>query len=157
MLLCEVTGKRGTRTAVAQALAADVYEGRLKNAKLNDLMFRNHCRDAFRELLDAAGLREDSRGFKRNLKSIRATAISSFILQNPDLNLAVIARNAGTSVQMIDLFYSKRLTAEMSKDRLSALPPGISARKLSKAEAEHLMKHSKKNIRKKLGRQRIHA
>jgi integrase len=134
LLLCEVSGKRGTRTAVANALAATVYENRLKNAKPSDLMFPNHCKDAFRELLEAAGLRTDERGFTRNLKSLRATSISTRLLENPELNLAVVARNAGTSVQMIDMFYAKRLTAEMNRDVLSALPDGLNAKSIKKAE-----------------------
>jgi hypothetical protein len=36
-----------------------------------------------------------------------------------DANLLLIARNAGTSVSMLDLFYAKRLTAEMHKHELS--------------------------------------
>ncbi len=75
MLLCEVTGKRGTRTIVAQQPAAEVYERRLKNAQPQALIFPKHCRDGFRELLEAAGLRTDARGFTRNLKSMRATSI----------------------------------------------------------------------------------
>jgi integrase len=124
MLLCEVSGKRGMRTVVALIGAASVYERRLKQAKDTDaLIFPEHHRDAFRELLEAAGLRRDTKsGFERNFKSLRATAISFRILNNPDLNLQIIARNAGTSVVMIDEFYAKRLTAEMNKDALSAIP-----------------------------------
>jgi hypothetical protein len=126
LLLCEVTGKRGTRTVVGNAIAALIYERRLKNAKPADLMFPHHCRDGFRELLLEAGLREQE-GFTRNLKSVRATSISTALLQNPELNLTVVARNAGTSIQMIDDFYAKRLTAEMHKDVLSTLPVELSA------------------------------
>lgn len=124
ILLCDVTGKRGPRTVVALFGAASVYERRLKQAKDKDaLVFPEHHRDAFRELLEAAHLRTDQKsGYERNFKSLRATAISFRILNNPDLNLQVIARNAGTSVVMIDEFYAKRLTAEMNKDALSAIP-----------------------------------
>lgn len=124
MLLCEVSGKRGTRDVVALLGAASVYERRLKRAKDQDaLIFPEHHRDAFRELLEAAHLRKDPKsGFERNYKSLRATSISFRILNNPDLNLQIIARNAGTSVVMIDEFYAKRLTAKMSKDALSAVP-----------------------------------
>jgi integrase len=124
MLMCEVSGKRGVRMVVALLGAASVYERRLKQAKDTDaLIFPEHHRDAFRELLEAAGLRRDPKsGFERNFKSLRATAISFRILNNPELNLQIIARNAGTSVVMIDEFYAKRLTAEMNKDALSAIP-----------------------------------
>ena len=124
ILLCEVSGKRGVRTVVALVGAAAVYERRLKRAKDQDaLIFPEHHRDAFRELLEAAHLRKDPKsGFERNYKSLRATSISFRILNNPDLNLQIIARNAGTSVVMIDEFYAKRLTAKMNKDALSAIP-----------------------------------
>ncbi len=123
-LICEVSGKRGIRTVVALLGAASVYERRLKQANDRDaLIFPEHHRDAFRELLEAAHLRTDPKsGFERNYKSLRATSISYRILNNPNLNLQVIARNAGTSVVMIDEFYAKRLTAEMNKDALSSIP-----------------------------------
>ena len=35
-------------------------------------------------------------------------------------NLLMIARNTGTSVAMLDLFYARRLSAEMGKDVLTA-------------------------------------
>src|SRR6202040_2042379 len=92
MLLCEVTGERRTRTAVANAVAAAIYKKRLKTATPADLIFPVHCRNSFRELLAAAGLRVNAQGFQRNLKSVRATSISTGILKG--LNLMVVARNA---------------------------------------------------------------
>jgi integrase len=118
ILKMEVTGKRGTRTAIADERAMEIIVRRAKGRKLGDLIFPHHCRDAFRELLIEAGLRE-YRGFQRNLKSVRCTAISMKILANPNLNLAVIARNAGTSIAMIDAFYAARLSAEMAKNELT--------------------------------------
>lgn len=123
MLLAEVTGKRGTRTTVATAGAAEVYERRLKAAgnDLHALIFSEHPKDGFANLLTAAGLRKDKHGFVRNLKSLRSTGISARILAQPELNLTLIARNVGTSVAMIDAYYAKRLSAEMHKDVLSAI------------------------------------
>jgi hypothetical protein len=120
MLLLEVIGKRGSRVTVAPAGAVEIYEGRL-SAVGNDkgcLVFPEHHKDAFAQLLEAAGLRKDRYGNVRNLKSMRATAISARILEQPDLNLTLIARNVGTSVAMIDQFYAKRLDAVMHKDLL---------------------------------------
>lgn len=124
MLLCDVSGKRGNRTVVALAGAASVFERRAKVAKDPDaLIFPEYHNDAFRSLLEEAGLRRDKKsGFNRNMKSLRATSISFRILNSPDLNLQWIARNAGTSVVMIDTFYARRLTAEMNKDALSSMP-----------------------------------
>jgi len=124
ILLAQVTGKRGTRDIVAGSDAASIYVARLKRAKkkIDAFVFGGlHHRDSFRELLKAAKLHRDAQGFARNFKSLRATAISFKILEggrNP--NLLMIARNAGTSVQQIDLFYAKRLTAHLWKDELGA-------------------------------------
>jgi integrase len=120
ILIAHVTGKRGARTIVAPRDAAKIIERRL--ALTDDrasLVFPTHHRDAFRELLKAADLYTDSSGFTRNMKSLRATAIS-FRLLEPNPNLLMIARNAGTSLAMIDTFYAKRLSAEMHRDLLSA-------------------------------------
>jgi hypothetical protein len=109
VLVCRVTGKRGTRDLVAEDDAADVIS--LREGKPDDMVFAEHHRDAFRELLIAAKLRTDKFGNERNFKSLRATAISRLVLARKPLDF--IARNAGTSITMIDLYYAKRLTAEM--------------------------------------------
>jgi len=147
MLLCEVTGKHGTRTVVALRGAAWVYERRMKQYDPTGLLFPEHSRDAFRELLIAAGLREDAFGFERNLKSLRATSISFRLLDNPEMNLQIVARNAGTSVQMIDTYYAKRLTAEMSKEALSKLP-NDAFRRPSKAQADTTRKRLQGELQK---------
>ena len=67
------------------------------------LIFPVPHREALTELLKAAGLHIDPRtGFERNFKSLLATAISFLILDSEQPNLLLIARNAGTSVAMID-------------------------------------------------------
>lgn len=122
VLIAEVTGKRGTRTIVTSPEAAYVIGERQKTRKPDDLVFPEHHRDAFRELLKAAKLERDTHGFARNMKSLRATAISFRVLKGDDLWL--IARNAGTSITMIDTFYARRLSAELGRDVLgqSAVP-----------------------------------
>lgn len=121
ILICAVSGKRGQRTVVGRTAAAAVFARRAKSGKPNDRLFPVHHRDAFRELLIAAGLRTDQKtGFTRNFKSLRATAISFEILGSDTPNLLLIARNAGTSVLMIDKFYAQRLSAEMGKEILTA-------------------------------------
>jgi integrase len=115
-----VSGKTGTRTVVAPREAGSILDsrqGRLDAAD-TDLIFPHHVRDAFRELLLAAKLRTNAQGFPRNLKSLRCTAISFRVLQSPE-NLLAIARNAGTSLAMIDTFYAARLGSERWHDGLS--------------------------------------
>ena len=95
------------RTVVGRAAAAKIFKQRKKNADddPNALVFPIHYREAFTELLKAANLHIDQRTkFQRNFKSLRATAISFRILESEQPNLLMIARNAGTSVQMIDQF-----------------------------------------------------
>lgn len=120
-LVMRVEGKRGHRTVIGTWEAADVYGYRLHTPERQadtGLVFNGeHHRDGFRELLIATGLRVDQKtGFQRNLKSLRAIAISFRVLAGADL--LTIARNAGTSIAMIDQFYARRLTAEMGMDVL---------------------------------------
>jgi hypothetical protein len=116
-LIVDVVGKVGHRTVVAGELAAAIYADRSKGLKPAGKLFPHSQRDSFRELLDAADLRRDAFGMSRNLKSVRATSISFAVLRRDDLMM--IARNAGTSVAMIDNFYARRLTSEMSAGRLA--------------------------------------
>jgi integrase len=122
-LIAQVTGKRGTRTFVAPVHAMRIVKERLERLgeqpDLSERVFPVHHRDAFRELPKAASLYRDAQGFTRNMKSLRATAIS-FRLLEPNANILVVARNAGTSVAMIDQFYARRLSAEMHRNELSA-------------------------------------
>lgn len=125
ILRCEFKGKTGMRVAYAAPEAVTIYGARLKRAgdDTSALVFPEHHRDAFRELLKAAELYEDHFGNRRNYKALRATAIALAILRPNPPTLFQIARNAGTSVAVIDAFYSKRLTSEAGKDVLTAAEP----------------------------------
>jgi hypothetical protein len=68
------------------------------------------------QLLILANLKKDGHGTSRTLYSLRHTSIMLRPL-NAD-NLDTVARNARTSVEMIDRFYAKPLTAEMKVDIL---------------------------------------
>ena len=120
ILVCEVKGKRGQRTVVCRKPALDIYKSRITKGYRdpNRYIFPTHHREALTELLIAANLHADRiSSFKRNFKSFRCTAISFAVLEGIDLMW--IARNAGTSVAMIDAFYARRLSAEMAKDVLT--------------------------------------
>lgn len=125
ILRCEFKGKTGMRVAYAAPEAVTIYSARLKRVgeDTTQLVFPAHHRDAFREMLKAANLYEDHFGNRRNYKALRATAIALAILRPNPPTLFQIARNAGTSVAVIDAFYSKRLTAEAGKDVLTAAEP----------------------------------
>jgi hypothetical protein len=125
MLICKLRrGKTGARDVVATRDAAEIYEARFKaNPDPNAYIFPERKKDAFRNLLEAAGLRKNEEGFFRNLKSMRPTSISTRMLENPDLNPLIISRNAGVGLGVIDAYYTKRLTAEMQKNELSKVKP----------------------------------
>ena len=110
LLVCTVTGKRGTRDIVAEADAVEVVSNRA--GKPGDLVFPHHVRDVFRELLIAANLRTDNKGRERNAKALRSTAICRALLAGRDV--VFVAKNAGTSVDVISRYYTKYLTAEMA-------------------------------------------
>lgn len=125
ILRCEFKGKTGPRVAFAKPEAVLIYLARLKRARQDStaLVFNGHHRDAFRELLLAAGLYEDHFGNRRNYKAMRATSIALALLQPNPPSIYQIALNAGTSVAVIEKFYAKRLTAEHGKDVLTAAEP----------------------------------
>jgi hypothetical protein len=112
-LIADVTGKRGSRTIIASKEAVEILESRTGDA--DDLVFPEHHRDAFRELLIAAKLRKDKDGFTRNFKSLRSTAISFAVLAGEDV--VWISKNAGTSIAQISDFYVKRLSAGMRVEK----------------------------------------
>lgn len=83
--------------------------GWLKEKQPDDLLFSEHHRDAFRELLIAADLRVSPFGMRRNAKCLRPTAISHWLIDRPTIPLQWLAANTGTSLVMLQNFYVKRL------------------------------------------------
>jgi len=57
---------------------------------------------------------------KRSLYSLRHTAITFRLLYGRGIDLLTLARNARTSVEMIERFYSSNLTAEMNIELLQS-------------------------------------
>ena len=68
----------------------------------------------FDYLLEMSELKKDHYGQSRTLYSLRHTAIMFRLINGRGINLLSLARNARTSVEMIDRFYAKHLTAEMN-------------------------------------------
>lgn len=118
ILVCDVAGKTGARQCVCLPGAASVYKRRFQEDRKTEFIFPHKTRDAFRALLEAGRLQTDPDGRARNLKSLRSTSISFRVLDG-SADIFAIARNAGTSVQMIDDFYAKPLGALMKKDELT--------------------------------------
>ena len=68
----------------------------------------------FRNLLEKTNLRKGSLGQNRSLYSLRHTAITFRLLYGNGIDLLTLARNARTSVEMIERFYASNLTPEMN-------------------------------------------
>jgi len=80
-------------------------------------------RRQFNVVLDGAGLKTAANGAPRTIYSLRHTAISLRILRGDKVDLLTLARNARTSVDMIDRFYAKHLTAESNVANLQSMRP----------------------------------
>jgi hypothetical protein len=68
----------------------------------------------FGKILDATGLRLGPRGQRRTLYSLRHSAITFRLLYGEGIDLLTLARNARTSLEMVDKFYASELSAEMN-------------------------------------------
>ena len=69
-------------------------------------------------------------GEKRSLYSLRHTAITFRLLYGKGIDLLTLARNARTSVEMIERFYSSNLTAEMNIELLQSKRTSVSQKKI---------------------------
>jgi hypothetical protein len=74
----------------------------------------------FRYLLDFSEIRQGSLGQNRTLYSLRHTAITFRLLYGKGIDLLTLARNARTSVEMIERFYTSNLSAEMNIELLQS-------------------------------------
>ena len=68
----------------------------------------------FEWLLNDLGLREDQNGRTRTLYSLRHTAIMLRLLYGKNIDLLTLARNARTSVEMLNRFYASTLVPEQN-------------------------------------------
>ena len=90
----------------------------------------------FNKILAATGLKTGELGQTRSLYSLRHTAIMFRLLYGKGIDLLTLARNARTSVQMIEEFYASNLTAEMNIGLLqSRRRPGMRQQELALGES----------------------
>jgi len=100
----------------------------------NDYLFMPQVRDRqsaiqlisghFRKVLLKTNLERGRAGQVRTLYSLRHTAITFRLLYGKGIDLLTLARNARTSVEMIERFYSSNLTAEMNIGMLQSKRTG---------------------------------
>jgi integrase len=69
---------------------------------------------AFNWILKELSLKTGPHGTDRTLYSLRHTAITFRLIYGGNIDLLTLARNARTSVEMIDKFYASTLSAEMN-------------------------------------------
>ncbi len=74
----------------------------------------------FSRVLNKCGLYHASDGQKRSLYSLRHTAITFRLIYGQGIDLLTLARNARTSVEMIEKFYASNLKAEMNIELLQS-------------------------------------
>ena len=73
----------------------------------------------FKHVQGVAGVGNNkANGSARTLYSLRHTAITFRLLYGRKIDLLTLARNARTSVEMVEKFYSSNLSAEMNIDLL---------------------------------------
>jgi site-specific recombinase XerD len=97
----------------------------------NDYLFFPHLpnrdfaiqtmRRQFDVVLDVAKLKHSSHGEPRTLYSLRHSAIMFRLTQGDNIDLLTLARNARTSVDIIDRFYAKPLQAEMNIEKIHSM------------------------------------
>lgn len=107
---------------VYQSIVAH-YEPK-KLAKPDDYIFMPHLRDRnyahwvlsffFNWVLAETGLKKGANGQDRSLYSLRHSAITFRLLYGDGIDLLTLARNARTSVKMIEQFYASQLSGEMN-------------------------------------------
>jgi site-specific recombinase XerD len=83
---------------------------------------RNRAKDVMRRFFDhfvrAAGLKTSHAGAGRTIYSLRHTAIAFRLLKGDNVDLLFLARNCRTSVDMLDRFYCRHLSALMAPEKI---------------------------------------
>ena len=133
--------KKHDKPMVTMAAAVNVYEAILRHRKENgfgegeDYVFLPEEKDRnyalavlgfwFKWVIREAGLpTADDRGRLRTLYCLRHTAIMFRLLYGQGIDMLTLARNARTSVQMIERFYASSLDGEMNVAMIQSRRPG---------------------------------
>ena len=75
----------------------------------------------FEKIVKSAELHRSHGGSNRTIYSLRHTAIAFRLLKGENVDLLFLARNCRTSVDMIDRFYARHLSALMSPEKIVGL------------------------------------
>ena len=117
---------KGTIDSTSTEVAADLYRRKIltRHDGANDYLFFNHIRDRerwvadrvsrkFRVLCNHAELETDSYGQKHTTYSLRHSALCFQILKSGGNDLFGLAKNARTSVMMLEKFYLTHLSPQL--------------------------------------------
>lgn len=132
------TSKTVNTPIVTMESAVDIYKDILEFHKKNgremksdDFVFFPHLtnrnfaldtiRRQFERILELSNLKTSYGGEPRTLYSLRHTAIMFRLTKGDHIDLLTLARNARTSVDMIERFYARPLSAEMNVDKLQSM------------------------------------
>jgi len=118
--------KKGLLDSTTTEVAADIYKEKIlkRHDGRNDYIFFNDIKDReryasdrisrmFRVLCEHAELTTDSYGQKHTTYSIRHSALCFQILKTKGEGLFALAKNARTSVEMLEKFYLSHLTSQL--------------------------------------------
>ena len=117
--------EKGVVDSTTTEIAADVYKDRIlkRNPAKNDFLFFNAVKDRtyvadlvgrnFRVLVEHAGLDQDQYGQKHTTYSLRHSSLCFQILKTGGNDLFGLAKNARTSVLMLEKFYLSHLSPQM--------------------------------------------
>ncbi|MDR6420246.1 hypothetical protein J2801_002497 [Paraburkholderia phenoliruptrix] len=124
--------KKHSKPVATMQRAVDVYERQCKLyepeglAKPEDYVFMpqyanrdtalKRLQQQFNFLLEDLCMKTDVRGNERTIYSLRHTCIMFRLLNADGMDMLTLARNARTSVEMIERFYASELTGEMNID-----------------------------------------
>jgi hypothetical protein len=124
--------KKHDKPIATMERAVDVYERQCKlyepdgMTKPDDYVFMpqypnrdtalKRLQHQFNFLLEDLGMKTDARGNERTIYSLRHTCIMFRLLNADGIDMLTLARNARTSVEMIERFYASELTGEMNID-----------------------------------------
>ncbi|MGD9713204.1 MAG: tyrosine-type recombinase/integrase, partial [Thermomicrobiales bacterium] len=106
---------------IAERLKEDRNGYLFLNQYPNRVTARDKMRSLFERLVKFAELEFDGEGKRRTAYSLRHTAIMLRLLEGDNIDLIVLAGNAGTGIQQIQRFYGSHLLPEMKLDNLLSM------------------------------------
>jgi hypothetical protein len=132
--------KTSDASSVTMEKAVDIYEGLLARhmqsgyGKADDFVFypeyenRTYAMDVirrlFRNILDETNLQRDEKGRLRKVYSLRHTALMFRFLYGDNIDIFLLARNALTSVEMLERFYLSHAESKMRIDEIQGWKDG---------------------------------